>query len=346
MPNNFNKQKIGIGIIGTGDIAGHHVKCVHELENCELIALASSSNERAQKAQNKYGILTYPDNYELLENRDLHAVIICTRSGNHMDVAIAAALAGKHLLVEKPLEITFERAERMITVCRENSVLLSCIFQNRFSPDFIRLKNAVSAGKFGKLFLGNAYIQWYRSEEYYQSSPWKGTLKGDGGAALINQGIHTIDLLLDLMGEVESVFGKIRTVTHSIEGEDLGLGLVTFKNGALGSIQASTTIHPGYPERLEIYGDKGSAIMEAGKIIHWHVKGKEGKVSTAKSELPSGSSDPLAIGYELHKAQVNDFVLSIINNSKPLITGEEGLNALNLILKIYESSKTGTEIYI
>lgn len=339
-------KKIGIGIIGTGSIAGVHAQSVRELENCQLLGLASSSRERAREAAEKFGLRVYEDYRELLKNNDIQAVIICTHSGNHLEPTLAAAALGKHVLVEKPLEVNLERANRMIEACREAGVKLGCIFQNRFSPDYQRLKALVSTGGLGKLNLGNAYIKWYRAPEYYQTSFWKGTLAGDGGAALINQGIHTIDLLLDIMGEVESVFAKVKTVKHQIEGEDLGVALITFKSGALGTIEGSTAIVPGYPERLEIFGDRGSVILEAGKVISWQVEGTEQTTAQDEEGNGSGASDPTAIGHSLHKAQIKDFVDAILDDRPPAVTGNSGRASLELIRKIYESSRSGKEIHL
>lgn len=340
------QKKIGVGIIGTGSIAGVHIQSVRELENCQLLGLASSSRERARAAAEKYGLRVYEDYHNLLKDNDIRLVIICTHSGNHLEPTLAAAAAGKHVLVEKPLEVSLKRADQMIEGCRQAGVKLGCIFQNRFSPDYQRLKNAVTAGELGKLNLGNAYIKWYRDPAYYDSSDWKGTIKGDGGAALINQGIHTIDLLLDIMGDVASVFGKVKTVKHQIEGEDLGVGLISFASGALGTVEGSTAITPGYPERLEIFGDKGSVILEAGKIISWQVGTEAGQPEDVQPDNGSGASDPTAIGHALHKAQINDFAEAILEDREPAVTGVSGRKSLELIMKIYESSRKGKEVRV
>lgn len=342
----MQKKSLGFGIIGTGSIAGVHVQCVRELDNCRLVGLASSSRERAKSAAEKFGLRVYEDYRELLKNNEIQAVIIGTHSGNHLEPTLAAAAAGKHVLVEKPLEVNLERADQMIKACRDAGVRLGCIFQNRFSPDYRKLKEAVSDGRLGKLFLGNAYIKWYRDPDYYASSSWKGTLAGDGGAALINQGIHTIDLLLDVMGDAQSIFGKVRTLRHEIEGEDLGIGLITFKNGGLGTIEGSTAIRPGYPERLEIFGERGSVILEGGKIISWDIADQE-KTDMDGVEEPdnsTGASDPTAIGHALHKAQIRDFAEAILEDREPVVTGLSGRKALALIMRLYQSAKEGREL--
>ncbi len=339
-------KKIGIGIIGTGSIAGHHLKSVQELNNCKLIAMASSSKERAKAASKKFGVKTYASYQKLLEDKSVEVVIICTHSGNHLGPTLAAAKMGKHVLVEKPIEVSVKRADKMIAACKKAGVKLGVIFQNRFSPDYMRLKKAVRKGHLGKLILGNAYIKWFRDEAYYKSSSWKGTIKGDGGAALINQGVHTIDLLLDIMGDVKSVFGKVRTVKHKIEGEDLGLGLLTFRNGALGTIEGSTAITPGYPARLEIYGTKGSVILEGGKIISWDIEDQTTKDNFSNEVSKTGFADPMAINHALHKAQISDFIKAVKKNKKPQVDGKEGRRSLALIQGIYKSSRKRKEIQL
>ena len=337
-------KKTGIGIIGTGAIASHHATAIRELDSCELVAVCSSSEARAASAALKFGVRAYYSVEDLLANPDVNLVIICTESGHHLEPAMAAARAGKHVLTEKPIEISLERAERMITECKAHGVKLGCVFQNRFKPAFLQLKEAVRQGRLGKLLMGNAYIKWYREPAYYSSSPWKGTLAGDGGAALINQGIHTIDLLLDLMQEgasagIVQVYGQTRTRVHHIEGEDLGVALLSFEGGALGSVVGATALYPGYPERLEIYGEKGSVILEGGEIAAWNIRGEESPVQGKQQAEKSGSSDPMAVDYRLHKAQIQDMVEAIRNDREPLVSGETARRSLALIQAIYQSAK-------
>jgi UDP-N-acetyl-2-amino-2-deoxyglucuronate dehydrogenase len=332
-------KTLGFGIIGTGAIAAHHAASTKELPNCALKAVCSSSAARAEEASVRFGVTAYSSVSELVAREDIDVVAICTESGNHLEPALAAAKAGKHVLIEKPLEVSLERADKLIAGCRSAGVKLGVIFQNRYKPGYIRLKEAVSQGRLGKLLLGNAYIKWYRDEAYYSSSSWKGTLKGDGGAAFINQGIHTIDLLLDIMQEVESVYAKVKTTVHTIEGEDLGVALLNFKSGAMGTIEGGTSLYPGYPERLEVFGEKGSIILEGGEIAHWNIKREESALTPRQSGKSSGSSDPMAVDYKLHMAQINDMVNAIIENREPLVNGETARKSLALILAIYQSSK-------
>jgi UDP-N-acetyl-2-amino-2-deoxyglucuronate dehydrogenase len=332
-------MKIGVGIIGTGAIAIKHAQAIATLENARLLALHNPNPQSAEKAQVKFTEPVYSSLEEFLTIQNMDVVCICTPSGMHLEPALAAIHAGKHVFIEKPIEVTLDRADQLINAANEKGVQLGIVFQNRFSEDFQKLRKAILKGEFGKLLMGNASVNWFRAAEYYSSSQWKGTLKGDGGGALINQAIHTLDLLLEVMGEVDSVFGKIKTSLYPIEGEDLGAALVNFKSGAMGTITAGTSIFPGYPERLEIYGAEGSAILEAGKLIHWNVKGQESPIVTVESQQASGSSDPNAIGFELHSAQWRDFLGAIESGKPSEVDGPKAKKSLELIRGIYKSSK-------
>jgi predicted dehydrogenase len=337
-------RKFKIGIVGTGAITGKHAEAIAEIENAELVALCSSSSDRAKAAQQKFGIQAYSDVSAFLTHPELDIVCICTASGHHMEAGLLAAKAGKHLLIEKPIEINLGRADQLIAACEENGVKLGVIFQNRFSADYLKLRSAVREGRFGKLLMGNAHVNWYRAPEYYSGSPWKGTLEGDGGGAFMNQGIHTIDLLLDTMGAVKSVFAKVKTALHPIEGEDLGAALVTFENKALGNITASTALYPGLPERLEIFGKNGSAVLEAGKLIHWSIQGEEPETIIADTNAGSGAADPMAIGHALHRAQWEHFINAIQNNEPVLVEGRAARKSVELIRAIYKSSELQKEV--
>ncbi len=341
-----SNDHFNIAIVGTGSIAGHFYKSIVDLPNASVVGMCSSSADRAAAAQEKYGVPVYHDLENLLAREEVDVVCICTASGQHLEPALVAAQQGKHIICEKPLEVTSQRAQQIIDACREHHVVLAGIFQNRYSKDYQDLKSAVDAGMLGKLLVGNAYIKWYRDDAYYASSPWRGTLKGDGGAAFINQGIHTIDLLLHIMGEVDSVYAKTRTMTHDIEGEDVGIALLEFESGALGAIQASTSMWPGYPERLEIFGEKGSVIMEGGKITAWNIQGVVNKTADSSSGTPSGSSDPMAISYHLHRKQIGEILDNIRTGTTPKVDGAEAVKALGLIKAIYRSSAEGKAVQI
>lgn len=333
-------KNLGIGIIGTGSIASKHALAIDELNDADLVAICHHNPMKAAAAQSVFGVAGYSKLDEFLAHPELDIVCICTPSGVHLEPALSAARAGKHVMIEKPLEVNLGRIDRLVDACDTAGVKLAVIFQNRFSPDYQRLKRAVEEQEFGRLLLGNAYVNWYRDAAYYESSRWKGTIKGDGGGALINQGIHTIDLLLDLMGGVKSVFGQVQTALYEIEGEDLGAAVLNFENGALGNITAATSLYPGYPERLEVYGTEGSAVLEGGKLVQWNVKGKEVKLICEESNS-SGASDPSAIGHHLHGVQWAKFVEAIQRDLAPIVDGKTARKSVELIRAIYASSATG-----
>ncbi len=332
-------------IIGTGAIAGHFARSIADLEDCELVGVCSSNADRAHDAQNRFGIPAFTDWKLMFQETKPDITCICTQSGRHLEPCIDAAKSGVHVICEKPLEITTQRIEHMIQACDSHGVVLAGIFQNRYSRDFQILKATVDQGHLGRLISGHAYIKWYRSPEYYSSSPWKGTIKGDGGAALINQGIHTVDLLQHVMGEVTEVYAKVATNLHDIEGEDLAQGLLSFANGAMGTIVASTALWPGYPERLEIYGEKGSIFLEGGKISTWNVMDKAEPAELLQQEqLTSGAADPMAIDYQLHRAQIEDIVQDIKAGKTPKIDGREARKAMAIIEAMYHSARKGQTI--
>jgi len=344
-------RKLKYAVIGLGSIADHHVRSIKEIPNCELVAVCSSNAERAKAGGAKYGVSFYTDFRQMFQQEEIDLVSICTISGHHLEPTIAAAEAGVHVIVEKPLEVSLERAEQMIDICRKAKVKLSCIFQNRYADDFQRMKKAIDDGLLGKIVLANAYIKWFRTDEYYSSRNWRGTKWGDGGAALMNQSIHTIDLLQHIMGEVESIYGKIKTTTHDIEGEDLGVAILNFKNGALATIEGTTSAWPGYAAQLSVYGENGSIVLEGGKVTVWNIMGESGEEKEEEKkeddfEAGTGASDPMAIDYFLHKTQIEKMVRAILYDEPIPVGYEEGLKSLKIIQGIYESSEKGKEIYL
>lgn len=337
---------IGVGIIGTGSIVNTYVKCIEALEETKLIALYTTSAQRVKDAEKLFGVPIFNNLEEFLSHPEIDLVCICNKSGLHGDAAIKAALAAKHVLCEKPLEVTTEKVDNIIASCHENDVVLGCVLQNRCSAAYRAVEHVVKQGLLGKLLLGNAHINWYRSEEYYAKNPWRGTKEFDGGAAFMNQGIHTIDLLLNLMGDVASVFGNMKTLVHNIECEDVGTGILNFNNGAMGTITASTALYPGYPERLEIYGEKGSILMEGGSIKEWHVAGVPAPTNTSLKANASGAADPANIGHLNHMIVLEDMIGAIKENRAPMVDGPEARKAVEVITALYRSSKEEKLIFI
>lgn len=344
---NIKTDKIyNFGIIGAGNVSKIHAKAIAEIGKARLLAVCSTNIDKARRLATEFEVdHMYTDYHEMLQRDDLDIVCILTPNGTHAEIGIAAAQAGKHIIIEKPIDISLDKADALINACKDSHVKLGVIFQHRFDESTQFLKDAVEQGNLGKLILGDAHIKWYRSQDYYDSGAWRGTWGMDGGGVLINQGIHTIDLLLHVMGDIESVYGYCSTLGHErIEVEDMATAALRFKNGALGTIIGSTCVHPGLPARLEIHGTKGSAIIEGDQLVRYEV-GQEG---TGKGKdtasVETGASDPMAIDFKAHKLQIQDMIDAIEEGREPLVTGEEGKKALALILAIYESAKTGKPV--
>ncbi len=270
-----------------------------------------------------------------------------------MEPAVAAAKAGKHVIIEKPLEITLERCDKIIQVCEKNNVVCSTIFPSRFHSCSILLKEAIDAGRFGRLSLGDAFVKWFRTQEYYDSGKWRGTRSLDGGGALMNQAIHSVDLLTWLMGPVAEISAHTATLAHErIEVEDVATASLRFENGALGVIEATTASFPGTVKKIEIHGSTGSAIIEEEDIKVWQfakMTAKDNKIAddfSNKTETGGGASDPSAIGHAAHARQFHDVVSAINNGTSPAIGSVEGRRSTEIILAIYQAAESGRAVQL
>jgi UDP-N-acetyl-2-amino-2-deoxyglucuronate dehydrogenase len=268
---------------------------------------------------------------------DVDVVCICTPSGAHAELAVAAAAAGKHLVVEKPLDVTLERVDRILDAAQQHGVKLTCIFPLRFMEGAAQARKAVEQGRLGKIVLADAYIKWYRSQEYYDSSDWKGTWA-------MNQGIHNIDLLNYLAGPVESLAARYDTLAHNMETEDAAAAVLRFRSGALGVIEGSTGCWPGDSGRVELHGDRGTIALEDGRIVVWRLAdaepGEEERMLGERSQ-GSGASSATAISYEMHRRQLVDMIEAIEQDRPPAISGAEARESVAIIRAIYESSQQG-----
>ncbi len=341
---------IGFGIIGCGVIAPFHAKAINETPGAKLVAASDPNEEAARKFSAEHNDIPYYKDLErMLERDDLQAVCICTPSGMHSGQAIAAARAKKHVLCEKPIDTTLPKIDRMIAACKEEGVKLGCIFQRRTYAASRKVREAVQGGLLGRMVLGDIYQKFYRSPEYYRSGAWRGTWAMDGGGALMNQGVHGIDILLWIMGDVKSAVAKADHLVREIEVEDTAAAIVTFQNGAFGVIEGATSCNPGEETRLELHGEKGTIILTDAGIKRWAVA-KGGKHLAEDEEIAPqekrahGVADPRAISAEGHIALVRDFVDAIENDTEPMITGESARKPVELILAIYESARTGREV--
>jgi len=343
-------DRIGFGMVGCGVIAPFHATGIKETPGAFLAAACDPNEEAAKGFSASHGSIPfYTDLEEMLQRDDVQAVCICTPSGVHSDQAVMAARAKKHVLCEKPLDITLPKIDRMIRVCREEGVKLGGIFQRRTYEATRKAREAVQGGLLGKMVLGDVYQKFYRSPEYYRSGAWRGTWALDGGGALMNQGVHGIDILLWIMGDVKSVIAKADHLVRDIEVEDTAIAIVTFENGAFGVVEGATSCNPGEVAKLELHGEKGTIILTDSGIVRWAVaKGdrhlaQDEKMASAE-ERAHGVSDPRAISAEGHVALIRDFVDAINNNREPMVTPESARKPVELILAIYESARTGREV--
>jgi predicted dehydrogenase len=342
---------IGFGIIGCGMISNFHARAIADTRGALLAACFDTIAPAADRLAESTGSKAYYRLEEMLADPAVDVVTIATPSGAHLEPAVKAARAGKHVIVEKPLEITLSRCDKIIDACREAGVVLSTIFPSRFHDSSRQLRKAVDQGRFGRLTVGDAYVKWFRTQQYYDSGAWRGTWELDGGGALMNQAIHNVDLLLWLMGPAVEVRAQTGLLAHErIAVEDVAVATIRFANGALGVIEASTAIFPGYLKRLEIHGSAGSAMMEEEDLVKWDfAKPKSGdkaiqeKMAQRKSG-GGGAADPAAIGHHGHAKQFADVLKAIKSGASPSIDGPEGRRSVELILAIYKSAETGRAV--
>ena len=337
---------VGFGIIGAGMIAELHARSMQELDNVKLVGFYDKNFEAAKKRAAEFNTKAYENFDEFLADPEIRAVTIATPSGMHGEVAIRAAKAGKHILCEKPLEITLEKCDEIIRACDENNVLLSPVFQSRFTKPVQLVRKAMQDGRFGRMVLASAQMRWFRPASYYSGSSWRGTWALDGGGALMNQAIHLIDLLLYINGAPEEVFAFSGTLTHSIEVEDNLCATVKYRNGSFGTIEVSTSCAPGFPRRLEFSGSCGSVAFGDNYITRWEFADSCPDDEIVKSELrhltdAGGGSSPMNINANGHRCQISDLAEAITTGRPLFLDGREGRRALELICGIYESARTG-----
>ena len=340
---------LGFVVVGCGNIAPVHAEAVRTARGARLVGFVGKSAARAQAMAERFGVPASTDLDAMLSRPDVGAVLIGTPSGTHAELGIRAARAGKHVLTEKPIDVTLDRGQALIDACQEHGVKLGVIFQSRFLPAVQLLKREIGRGQLGRIFMADAYVKWYREPAYYEAARWRGTLALDGGGALINQAIHTIDLLQYLVGPVASVFGHTDRMLHQgIEGEDTAVAVVQFEAGALGVIQGSTALFPGFARRIEIHGEQGSVILEGDAIREWRLRGGGGEESElgrmAQRDAPGGPVDPTKPDVAGHRSQVEDFVEAVRHDRSPAVDGPEGLKALAIVLAVYRASREGRPV--
>ena len=336
---------IYVGILGGGNISETHARAAYETDGVEVAAIYGQNQEKTARLSELFGGKVFNSLPELLQHKPLDVVMIGSPSGLHAEQGIAAAQAGLHVLVEKPLDITTERADALISECARAGVRLGVCFQDRMAPDIRRLKELLAAGTLGKPILISARVKWYRPPEYYSGSRWRGTVALDGGGALMNQGVHTVDLLLWLMGEVARVTARSVTALHNIEVEDTVVATLAFVNGAIGTLEAATSAYPGYPRRIELTGSKGTIILEHDRIVAADLL--SGHVDllqpTVRGSNP-GANSPVVSEVTGHRKLLQDFLRAIETNGSPNCDGVEGRRSVELVQAIYESARTGNAV--
>jgi UDP-N-acetyl-2-amino-2-deoxyglucuronate dehydrogenase len=341
-------KTIGFAIIGTGTIAAFHARAIASTPGTELRAVHNRSPEKARAFAAEFGGEPVIDFEELLKRPDVDVVCVTVPSGQHGEIAIRALGAGKHVLCEKPLEITTERIDLMSAAAKKAGRILAGVFQSRLGAGPQHLKGALKAKRFGQLALCSAYVKWWRTPEYYSGSSWKGTRSLDGGGALMNQAIHAVDLLQWLVGRPAKVSAQVRTLVHKIEMEDTAVAWLEFPTGALGVIEAATSCYPGSRLRIEIAGERGTAILEDDRILKWEfadpLPGDDLIGLGGRSSIGGGASDPKAIGGDGHRLLVADLADAIRNGRPPLIDSREARNAVAIIEAIYVSARTRSAV--
>jgi len=346
-----NSKTIGFGVLGLGMIAGFHVKAINEIPGCRFVAGYDASFQRAEDFCGKNGGKAYKDLSSLLADKDIDIVTVATPSGLHLDSAVAAARAGKHVIVEKPLEVSAARCDAIIAEARANNVKLGTVFFSRYHDAAKIVKKAIDSGRLGKIVLAEAQIKWFRSQEYYDTRKERGTLQLDGGGALMNQGIHAIDLLLWFMGEVKEIYGGTAILAHKgIEVEDTAAAVLKFSSGAIGVIEGTTGAYPGFLKKIEICGSSGCITMEEENITAWKFDKEEPGDEEIRRKYGSatqtggGASDPAAIGHHGHKMLFEAFVNALRENKPFEVDGVEGKKAVEIIEAVYRSAKTGSPV--
>ncbi len=343
----------GFGIIGTGMIGNFHAKAIKEIPNAKLVAVFDQVEERAQKFAAEQGVKSCSTLEAFLGDPDIDVVTIGTPSGSHMEPAIAAAKFKKHVICEKPLEVTLDRIDQMIEAHVKAGTKLGGVFNSRYEPVNQMLKSVVGAGRLGRITYGGGFVPWYRSQQYYDQGGWRGTWKFDGGGALMNQGTHTVDLLQWLMGSpVKRVSAFTALLGHTkLEVEDVVTASLEFANGALGTLFATTAIFPGLPARVELAGTEGTIISETSCLkVFEFAKPDPGDAAIreqfGKPPVVGGASDPKAISADNHRRNFQAFLDALDAGKEPDLNAREARKAVQIVLSVYESAKTGRPVEI
>lgn len=334
----------GIAVIGSGAIADQHLGAIREIPHAKLVGVYSRGADKAKKVGEREKCKWTTDYKELLRDPDVDLVDIVTSSGSHASITREGLQAGKHVLVEKPMAMTSSEADELLALAKAKGLMLGVVSQRRFEDQHEAVKKVVDSGGIGKLLLVEVSCPYYRDQAYYDSADWRGKIATDGGA-IMNQGIHSVDLMLWFAGPAKTVTGKTATQTHRMEAEDLALAIVTFENGAFGTIMASTSIQPGFTPCLNLYGDKGSIKLEGAAITHWTVPGVP-KPEFAAPQASAAVRGPALASHQMHQRQILDVLAAIEGKRAPRVSGDDGRRAVRLIEGLYAASKSGGAVIL
>jgi UDP-N-acetyl-2-amino-2-deoxyglucuronate dehydrogenase len=334
---------IHVGLIGGGNISETHARAAIGVPGVRIAAVFGENRARTAALADRCGAPAYERFDAFLAHRPMNLVAIGSPSGLHAAQGVAAARHGLHVLVEKPIDVTTDSADALIAAADEAGVALGVFFQDRFKPDLVRARQVVEEGRLGRLLLVNAFVPWYRPPEYYSESKWRGTWLLDGGGALINQGIHTVDLLLWLVGDVSRVQALTKAALHAIEVEDTAIALLEFENGALGMLGATTAAYPGYARRIQVTGSEGTLVVDGDRLASLDLRGVPTRATAdvqaaAAPSVPASSASPVVDDVSAHRAVFEDFLDAIRTGGRPRCDGREARRSVALVRAIYDAA--------
>jgi UDP-N-acetyl-2-amino-2-deoxyglucuronate dehydrogenase len=329
---------MNFAIVGCGFIAKKHAAAIDKIDAARLVAVCDKVPATMEFYKEEYDAEPYLELEQMLEKEDIDIVCICTPSGFHAPIAVLIAEAKKHIIVEKPIAMSIEDTDKIIDACNFNNVKLAVVHPNRFRPVVQKLRKIMDQDLLGKISHASCIVNWNRNQVYYDQAPWRGTKQHDGGV-LMNQAIHNLDLLLWFMGAPEQVFSMEATRFRNIEAEDVSVGTIKFDSGALGTVEASTTVYPkNYEESITIFGEKGTVKIGGTNALYFEhldlMDMSENEISDLKESI---KADPW--GTPGHQWIIEDMVNAINEGREPAVTGEDGKNALKLVLSFYDSAK-------
>ena len=346
------ERPFGVALVGAGNIAPAHIDAVGADERARLLGITAADAAQARALAERHGVRHYSDVAAIAADPDVDLVAICTPSGAHLEPATAVIRAGKHVVVEKPLEVTSARARALIAEADAAGVMLSTIFNSRFGDANAFVRRSVAEGRLGRMVQGDAYVKWFRDQAYYDSADWRGTVRLDGGGALMNQAIHHLDLLLWIMGPVREVFAFADTLTHEgLEVEDTLVAVLRYESGALGHIAAATSLWPGRPKLLHLHGEGGVAVVEDDMLVDWRTRTggdaeRDEVLARYGGQATGGAADPTAITFENHRRQYRDVFDALARGRAPAIDGREGVHAIEVIEAIYHAVRERRPVYL